>query len=37
LRSQGAEAAVPPMRRIEVTQARGKRSVRVVLASPYGQ
>ena len=36
-RSQGAEAAVPPMRRTEVAQASGKRSVRVVLASPYGQ
>jgi hypothetical protein len=36
-RSQGAEAAVPPMRRTEVVQASGKRSVRVVLASPYGQ
>jgi len=36
-RSQGAEAAVPPMRRTEVAQASGKRSVRVILASPYGQ
>src|SRR5829696_5258878 len=36
-RGQGAEAAVPPMRRTEVAQASGKRSVRVVLASPYGQ
>jgi hypothetical protein len=35
-RSQGAEIAVP-MRRTEVAQASGKRSVRVVLASPYGQ
>ena len=34
---QGAQAAVPPMRRTEVAQASGKRSVRVVLASPYGQ
>ena len=34
---QGAQAAVPPMRRTEVAQARGKGSVRVVLASPYGQ
>ena len=34
---QGAQAAVPPMRRTEVAQASGKRSVRVVLASPYGR
>ena len=32
-----SQAAVPPMRRTEVAQASRKRSVRVVLASPYGQ
>jgi mitochondrial fission protein ELM1 len=36
-RGRGAESAVPPMRRTEVAQASGKRSVRVILASPYGQ
>ena len=34
-RGQGAEAAA--MRRTEVAPTSGKRSVRVVLASPYGQ
>jgi hypothetical protein len=36
-RGRGAESAVPPMRRTEVAQASGNRSVRVILASPYGQ
>ena len=36
-RGQGAEAALPPMRRTERAQASGKRSERVVLASLYGQ
>ena len=36
-RGRGAESAVPPMRRTEVAQASGNRSVRVILASPFGQ
>ena len=36
-RSQGAERPLPPATRSEVSQPGGKRSVRVVLAAPYGQ